>query len=311
MKLLIVGGSGYVGGYLTDLLNEKGYDVTVYDNLTYEKYYLKNVNFIYGDVRDHKFINSIINNFDVVIWLAALVGDGACSINPELTYEINTNSVDNLCKNYQGKIIFISTCSIYGFSNDVIDEDGKKNPLSVYASTKLEAEDLIKKRNSNFLIIRLGTVFGLSDQFSRIRLDLVVNILTLKAANKEALTVFGGDQFRPLIHVKDVGLFIYHGLNKNISGIYNLSYKNFKIIDIAKEIKKNFIDCEIKHTNQMFQDNRNYKVSNERVIKTNFNFSYDLNSGINELSKIFTEKRIKNTNDEIYNNHAFLKKYLR
>ena len=113
MKILVVGGAGYVGGGIVDTLSEKN-EITVYDSLIYESAYRKDVNFIYGDIRDYKKINSILNNFDAVVWLAALVGDGACSINPTLTHEINSETVKNLVKNFNGKIIFLSTCSVYG-----------------------------------------------------------------------------------------------------------------------------------------------------------------------------------------------------
>ena len=96
MKILVVGGAGYVGGGIVDTLSEKN-EITVYDSLIYESAYRKDVNFIYGDIRDYKKINSILNNFDAVVWLAALVGDGACSINPTLTHEINSETVKNQC----------------------------------------------------------------------------------------------------------------------------------------------------------------------------------------------------------------------
>jgi len=105
MKILVVGGAGYVGGGIVDKL-VPNHEVTVYDSLVYETSYRKDVNFIYGDIRDHKKLNSILNNYDSVIWLAALVGDGACSINPSLTQEINAESVKNLTKNYSGRISF-------------------------------------------------------------------------------------------------------------------------------------------------------------------------------------------------------------
>src|SRR5574344_2970908 len=112
-KMLIVGGAGYLGGYMTDLfLNKEGYDVTVYDNLLYETRYMKNVNFIYGDIRDKEKLGKIINNYDIVVWLAALVGDGACAINTALTEEINYNCVKWLVDNYKGTIVFTSTCAV-------------------------------------------------------------------------------------------------------------------------------------------------------------------------------------------------------
>ena len=113
MKVLIVGGAGYVGGGIVDLLSKEN-EVTVYDSLIYENSYRKNVDFIFGDIRDYKKINNILDQYDAVIWLAALVGDGACAINPALTHEINSETVKNLAKNFKGKIVFLSTCSVYG-----------------------------------------------------------------------------------------------------------------------------------------------------------------------------------------------------
>ena len=114
MKILIVGGAGYIGGYLTDILNKNKYNVTVYDNLLYENRYLKDINFIYGDVSDFSKINKLLRKkFDVIIWLAALVGDGACAANPELTKLINYDSVINMIKNYYGKIIYFKKFSSY------------------------------------------------------------------------------------------------------------------------------------------------------------------------------------------------------
>ena len=179
-KILIAGGCGYVGGYLTDFLTRNGYDVTVYDYLLYEERFLKEVKFIYGDVRDTEKLSKIINNYDIVIWLAGIVGDGACAVNPELTISVNVDSVKWLVDNFKGKIIFPSTCSVYGVNNDLIDESAIPSPLSLYASTKLEAEKYIIEHCNDYLIFRLGTLFGLGDNHSRLRLDLVVNILSLK-----------------------------------------------------------------------------------------------------------------------------------
>ena len=224
-KILVVGGAGYVGGVIVDiLLKKKKYDVTVFDNLLYEDSYRKDCKFIFGDIRDNKFYKSSLNNYDSIIWLAALVGDGACSINPNLTNEINFETLKKLKKNYRKKIIFISTCSVYGAQEGILNENSSVNPLSYYASSKLKCEKILK--NTNSIIFRLGTLFGVSDNYSRIRMDLVVNTLCAKAFFEKKLSVFGGDQFRPILHVKDVGRAIEIAINSNRKGIYNLSYKN-------------------------------------------------------------------------------------
>ena len=307
MKVLIVGGAGYVGGGIVDLLS-KDNEVTVYDSLIYENSYRKNVNFIFGDIRDYKKINNILKEYDAVIWLAALVGDGACAINPALTHEINSETVKNLVKNFKGKIVFLSTCSVYGAQEGVLDENSEVNPLSEYASSKLVAEKYLE--DADAIIFRLGTLFGVGDQFSRIRLDLVVNILTTKAYIDKKMSVFGGEQWRPLLHVKDVANAIGHTLDTQTNGIFNLHYKNFKIIEIANEIKNKISDVEIETTPLPFQDARNYQVSSDKLKDvTGFEAVVDLSQGINEMHQLISSNRIKDINDPRYSNQNFLQTY--
>ena len=307
MKVLIVGGAGYVGGGIVDLLLKEN-EVTVYDSLIYENSYRKNVDFIFGDIRDYKKINNILDQYDAVIWLAALVGDGACAINPALTHEINSETVKNLAKNFKGKIVFLSTCSVYGAQEGILDESSEVNPLSEYASSKLIAEKYLA--DSDSIIFRLGTLFGIGDKFSRIRLDLVVNILTTKAYIDKKMSVFGGEQWRPLLHVKDVANAIAHTLDTQTNGVFNLHYKNFKIIEIANEIKNKISDVEIETTPLPFQDARNYQVSSDKLKDaTGFQATVDLTQGINEMYELISSNRIKDINDPRYSNQNFLQKY--
>ena len=307
MNILVVGGAGYVGGGIVDKLS-KDHEVTVYDSLIYETSYRKKVNFILGDIRDSSKLNSILSDFDIVVWLAALVGDGACAINPELTYEINTESVKNLVQNFDKRIVFLSTCSVYGAQDGILTESSDTNPLSEYASSKLKAEEHLK--DSNALIFRLGTLFGISDEFSRVRLDLVVNILTAKALIDKKISVFGGDQWRPLLHVNDVSNAISHCLNTDVTGIYNLHYKNYKIIDIAKEIEKKVKDVEVEVTPMSFEDARNYQVSSQKLLDdTGFEASIELINGVNEIYDLIFHNRIKDITDPRYSNQNFLQKF--
>ena len=307
MKVLIVGGAGYVGGGIVDLLSKEN-EVTVYDSLIYENSYRKNVDFIFGDIRDYKKINNILDQYDAVIWLAALVGDGACAINPALTHEINSETVKNLAKNFKGKIVFLSTCSVYGAQEGILNESSEVNPLSEYASSKLIAEKYLA--DSDSIIFRLGTLFGIGDKFSRIRLDLVVNILTTKAYIDKKMSVFGGEQWRPLLHVKDVANAIAHTLDTQTNGVFNIHYKNFKIIEIANEIKNKISDVEIETTPLPFQDARNYQVSSDKLKDaTGFQATVDLTQGINEMYELISSNRIKDINDPRYSNQNFLQKY--
>ena len=307
MNILVVGGAGYVGGGIVDKLKQT-HNVTVYDSLIYEESYRKDVNFVYGDIRDHDKLLPLLKENDAVIWLAALVGDGACSINPELTFEINSESVKFLANNFDKRVIFLSTCSVYGAQEGLLDESSAINPLSEYASSKVQAEEYLS--DSNAIIFRLGTLFGISDEFSRIRLDLVVNILVTKALTEGKLTVFGGEQWRPLLHVVDVANAIAHTIESDITGIFNLHYKNFKIIDIAQAIIEKVPSASIETTPIKFQDARNYQVSSEKLYKeSGFKASTDLSTGIEEVYNLISNNRIKNVHHNRYSNQNFLEEY--
>tara|TARA_R100001463_G_scaffold58114_1_gene110422 strand:+ start:1490 stop:2428 length:939 start_codon:yes stop_codon:yes gene_type:complete len=308
MKILVVGGAGYIGGFLTDHLREANYDVVVYDNLLFEDRFLKDCNFIYGDIRDQAKLSSIIHSFDVIVWLAGLVGDGACAVNHSLTKALNVDSVKWLVDNFKGKIVFPSTCSVYGMNNSLIEETAEPSPLSLYASTKLEAEKYVLANSPSALVYRLGTLFGLGDRHSRMRLDLVANILSMRAARGEPLTIFGGEQWRPLLHVRDVSTAIVHGLQNDTSGLFNLSYKNYKICDLGKEIHKVMPTCEIQYTDMKFEDLRNYRVKNNKILDTGWNPSYNIGDGIEQIFSLIEEQRIKDTTDIVYSNAAFMRR---
>ncbi|MFA5152801.1 MAG: NAD-dependent epimerase/dehydratase family protein [Clostridia bacterium] len=305
-KILIVGGAGYIGGYASDFL-KKYHDVTVYDNLTYENRYLKNINFIYGDIRDTKKLVDVTKNFDVIILMAGLVGDAACNINHSITEEINHQSIKRFCETLkeENHIIFFSTCSVYGAQNDILDETSPTNPLSLYASTKLASEEHIKLRNGT--IFRLGTLYGLGDSHSRIRLDLIVNVLTMNAIFYKTMKIFGGDQWRPILSVKDVAPYLLETIDNNIRGTYILSKENVKIKDLGERIKLLIPDSNIIYTDISYEDARNYKVN---ISKANTQYKYKPvitpEEEINNLVNIFKQSRIKNIKDEVYNNGLFL-----
>jgi len=306
-KILIAGGAGYIGGYLTDILKED-YQVTVYDNLMYEKKYLKDIHFVNGDIRDKKKIKKVVDENDVIIWLAAIVGDGACSVDTKLTEEINEHSVkwlvDHCDRNK--KIIFMSTCSIYGINDGVLKEETEPNPLSTYAKTKLSSEQYIVDNFPNHLVFRLGTLFGIGDCFSRPRLDLVVNILTKRATEKLPLHVFGGEQWRPLMHVKDVGHAIKKALEEKIVGLYNVSMNNYRMRDLAIEIAKIIPNTEIEYQDIPSEDFRNYKVNNQKFLSVcSWRPSLALEFGIREIQTLISENRIIDPEDFTYSNAKY------
>lgn len=292
---------------MTDYLLSKGYEVTVYDNLLYETRFMKHVPFIFGDIRDINKLSGILPQYECVIWLAALVGDGAAAVNPELTRQVNTETVKWLADNYNGKIVFTSTCSVYGKNDNVLSEESVTNPLSVYAITKLEAERYLMAKRPDALIWRLGTLFGTGDEHSRIRVDLVANVLTIKASKGEPLTVYGKDQWRPILHVKDVAHATEFALRKGISGLYNLSNANYKLADMASEICSLIPNSSVITSDLAFEDQRNYRVDNSKFSRLGWMATLSLADGVREIHKLIVENRVKNTSDPIYSNAAYMR----
>ena len=302
-NVLVVGGAGYVGGNLTTELSLAGHTVKVFDNLTYEDMYLKKVDFVFGDILDFKSVEPHLKWADCVIWLAAFVGDPACAINPELTRKTNVAAVQNLVDNFAGKIIFPSTCSVYGAQDGELSESSGLNPLSIYAESKLEAEDILKNAHQKPLIFRLGTLFGLSDQFSRLRVDLVLNFLTIRAVLEKNMSVFGGEQYRPLLHVKDFATAAIPHITNTSNGIYNLHTENIKIVDLAERIKLRVPKANIVKSAISFQDSRNYRVNSERAhLDLQFKPIYTVDYGINEIAELVESNRITNYSNPRFTN---------
>jgi nucleoside-diphosphate-sugar epimerase len=305
MKVLVVGGAGYVGGAVTDLLANTDHQFRVYDGLLYEESYRKPVNFFFGDIRDKERLAPHVKWADAVIWLAALVGDGACALNPEITTEINQDMVKWLAENFDGRIIFMSTCSVYGAQDGELNETSPLNPLSVYASTKLDAEKYLRDKNA--IVFRLGTLFGVGDQFSRIRLDLVVNTLTVRAYCHGKIKVFGGDQFRPLLHVRDSAQAVVDALTIRETGVFNLHRQNVRIIDLAYQVRNHFPDLAIETTPMHFQDARNYRANSDKARKLlGFKPACSIDDGIEEVKELLVSGRLRDVDNPRYTNQAFL-----
>jgi nucleoside-diphosphate-sugar epimerase len=308
-NVLVVGGAGYVGGYLTDLLLRRKHFVKVYDNLMYEDRFLKDVNFIFGDVRNTDDVIDAASGCDTVILLAAIVGDPACNVNHKLTEAVNYEAIKNICEKLPQDIhvVFASTCSVYGSNEEYVTEESETKPLSVYASTKLRAEKHVLDRGGT--VFRLGTVYGIGDNFSRIRADLVINTLSIKAHTEKEITINGGNQWRPVISVKDIGWYMLEAVErkKEVAGLYNLCYKNVRIADLADDIKAVFPDVKINKVDAMFQDERNYKVKTDKVDSVfNYRPRVPIIIEINGFQDLLEEARIKNPGDILYNNGLYL-----
>ena len=307
-KVLIVGGAGYVGGWMTDEAVRQGHDVRVVDNLTYEDSYLKTIDFYFGDVLDFKTITPHLKWADTVIWLSALVGDPACAINPKLTRRTNVESVKLLTESFGGRVIFPSTCSVYGAQDGILDESSLTGPLSLYAESKLEAEEILTSASNQTLIFRLGTLFGLSDNFARLRVDLVLNVLTIRAILEGTMSVFGGAQYRPLLHVRDVATAAVPHISTSETGIFNLHTENVTVLELAEKIKAIVPKVSIEQTEISFQDARNYRVGSDKARQQlGFAPKWSIEDGIREVAQVITSKRIKNVQNPRFNNSESLR----
>ena len=174
------------------------------------------------------------------------------------------------------------------------------------AKTKLAAEMYIREHAKNYLIFRLGTLYGMSDEHSRVRLDLVVNLLAKKAACGEELTVFGGEQWRPLLHVKDVSTAVLWGISHNLRGMYNLSSGNYTIKEIAEAIKEQIPDASVEFVTMQYEDQRNYKVKNDAILATGWKSSHTLAEGILQIRNCVAGGRIKDLGSPLYSNETYL-----
>jgi len=306
-KVLVCGGAGYIGGLTCDYLIQSGFDVTVYDNLLYEDRYLKEISFIYGDIRDTDRLLKIAGGFDIIVLMAALVGDPACSVNPILTEEINYTAIKDFCERVSDDkhLVFMSTCSVYGAQDDILDENSSTNPLSSYASTKLRAEKYVLDKGGT--VFRLGTVFGIGDTYSRLRMDLVVNVLTMRAIKEGEITINGGDQWRPIIAVKDIAWYVVEACSRRIEGVFVISKENVIIRELGERVAKLIPNTKINYVDISFQDARNYRVDNTKSLMT---FHYKPKVSVEEevlrLSKLFFERRVDNPEDNVYHNGRFL-----
>ena len=310
-RVLVVGGAGYVGGWLTDQAIEAGHDVIVYDKLLYEDTYLKPVKLIRGDVLDREALRPLLSWADTVVWLAAIVGDPACTLDPELTRWTNLQTVEHLVEDFRGRILFPSTCSVYGAQEGVLTEGSALEPLSLYAETKVAAEKVLLDSGADSIVFRLGTLFGLSDAFSRLRNDLVLNVLTIRAVLTGRMSVFGGRQYRPLLHVRDVATAMVPNIDSANNGVYNLHAENVTILDLAERIRDHVEGATIDVTETTFQDSRNYKVSSDRAI-SDFGFApqWTIDDGIEEVSSVIRDGRIRDISVARFSNHDALRPHL-
>ena len=304
MNILVTGGCGFTGSVLVPELINLGHIVTVIDTMWFGNFLKKNKNLkiIKKDIR--KLNNFSFSNFDTVIHLANIANDPSVELNPLLSWEVNVLASHQIIeKSYMQGVkhfIYASSGSVYGVKKEKnVTEKLSLDPISTYNKTKMVAESIFLNYKNNMQVhcIRPATVCGLSP---RLRLDVSVNLLTYQAVKNKVITVYGGSQIRPNIHIKDLINVYKHFLDHPYlhSGCYNAGFENLSIIDIAKKIKKN-VKCKIiikKNSN----DPRSYRQSSDKLLKTGFQPKFGVNFAIKELikkfrAKSFEEKKINYT----------------
>ena len=310
MKVLITGGAGYLGSNLTRHLLEVGYTVTVLDNLMYDQVTLLHLfgnpkfQFELGDVRDKKLLQELVGLNDVIIPLAAIVGMPACKANPELTVAVNYQQVADIVEVLRDdqKLILPNTNSQYGSSDSIITEESPFNPLSLYAKTKCDAENIMLAKG-NGVSLRLATVFGVSP---RMRTDLLVNDFVYKSVVDGYLVLFEAHFKRNYIHVQDIARtfqFIIEFYDKCKGHAFNvgLSTANLSKLELAETIKKYIPSLVIKQDDFKEDfDKRNYIVSNEKLESLGWKPIYDLDYGIKQLISAY--KIVINKNNQNFTN---------
>jgi len=317
MNVLLTGGAGFIGSILARSLLDEGHMVRIMDNITYGLDPIRSINLnpnlelMHGDIRTPTDVNKALEGVDSVIHLAAIVGDPACAVQADKAIEINYLSTLRIAKTAKdkgiGKFIFASTCSVYGASNDVLSENSELEPKSLYAETKMLAEKgILDIAGENFQpkILRLGTLYGLS---YRPRFDLVINYLTGKIINENKALIFGGEQWRPFLHVEDaVGAFLFtlKNYDKMAEDTFNVGAndQNYQMSDIGKIFQDIFPKSDIQKVDKI-KDPRSYRVNFNRIETYGFLLKKEIKPTIIELRDWIIKNEIDLTSPEYYNYH--------
>lgn len=321
-RVLVSGGAGYIGSVLVRILLEEGYQVRVLDNLSFGGDAIvdlldhPNFEFHHGDVRNEDDVRKALTDVESVAHLAAIVGDPACAVDPELTRSINLDGTKMMytIANEVGvkRFVFASTCSNYGKMSDpnsFVNEESELSPVSLYAETKVEIEKFLLAQNKGNVCVptclRFSTVYGLS---SRLRFDLTVNEFTKELALGRELVVFGEQFWRPYCHVRD--------LSRSVKAVFEaplekISFEVFNVGDtnenyqkgmIVEEILKVIPEGKVSYVTKN-EDPRDYRVSFEKINKTlGFEITTTVPESIKTINHAIQSGVITNPDDQKFKN---------
>lgn len=322
-NVLVIGGAGYIGSALLPKLLDRGYNVRLLDLLLYGSEPIEPVmhhphlEIIQGDFLQMQQVVEAMRGMDAVIHLGAIVGDPACELCTGLTVEVNLMAARMIAELARcmklDRMIFASTCSVYGASDEVLDERSSLNPVSLYASSKMATEKvLLGLATSDFapVILRFGTIYGLS---GRTRFDLVINLLTAKAVTEGKITVFGGKQWRPFVHVDDAALAVLMVLESPLpvvrGQIFNVgsNAQNYTIQQVAEIINGIVPEATIEEV-EGGSDARNYCVNFNKIQNTiGFAPQWTVEQGVRQVIDALADGKIDDYHNSQYSNVAYLR----
>ena len=318
---LIIGGAGYIGSMLCRKLLADGERVRVLDSLVYGDFAIAELKshprfeLMVGDCRHIQSVVAAVKDVKAIVNLAAIVGDPACEQDKLSALEINYAATRMLIEVARGhnidRVVFASSCSVYGATDELMDESSPVVPISLYGRTKIESERaMLEARGDDFhpVILRLATVFG---NGYRPRFDLLVNLLTAKAAQEGVITIYNDYQWRPFIHVWDVACGFAAALKaprELVSGqVFNLgdSRMNFTLSGVADEIRRAFPKTRVQSVSN--DDKRTYRVDFTKIREVlGYQCTISLREGVAELKRSFEDGRVADYTDMRYNNQKFL-----
>lgn len=321
-RVLVIGGAGYIGSALIPKLLAQGYRVRLLDMLLYGPDPIQaiadhsHLEVIEADFRQVDKVVDAMQDVDAVIHLGAIVGDPACALDEKLTTEINLMATRMIAEVAKGsgvnRFIFASTCSVYGASDQILDEYSALKPVSLYAMSKIASERvLLQMADERFAptILRFGTIYGLS---GRTRFDLVVNLLTATAVVDKKVTIIGGDQWRPFLHVDDAALALIRCLNAQLrivrDEVINVGSngQNYTIRQVGEVICGLVPAAELIETEHN-GDLRNYRVDFSKITNlVDFNPAWTLDAGVRQVIDALESGAVKNYKDPKYSNVRFL-----
>ena len=302
MKILVTGGCGYKGHVLIPKLLNRGDEVVALDTMWFGNFLTPHprLKIVEADIRDIEKID--LAGVDAVIHLSSVANDPCGDLNPKLTWEVSALATMQLADKAKRKgvkrFIYASSGSVYGVKDEPqVTEDLELKPISEYNKTKMVAERVLLSYSDDMVvqIVRPATVCGYSP---RMRLDVSVNMLTMQALSKGKITVFGGMQTRPNIHIDDITDVYLHLIDHpEVTGIYNAGFENISILDIAKLVTK-YVPVEIVVTES--NDPRSYRVNSDKLLATGFKPKKTVEDAVHEIIEKYRAGMLKDE-EHFYN----------